>query len=123
MGEQMTEKEHWPTGIRLAEQGRMLEVSFESGEIFSLPAEFLRVSSPSAEVQGHTPAQKITVANKKNVAILRTEPIGNYAVRLVFDDMHDSGFFTWDYLFELGARQPQLWQAYLDDLAAKNLHR
>ncbi len=119
----MTSEEHWPTAIRLAEQGRVLEATFESGETFALPAEFLRVSSPSAEVQGHGPGQKVTVAGKKNVAILSTEPVGNYAVRLVFDDMHDSGFFTWDYLFELGARQPQLWQAYLNELAAKNLYR
>jgi DUF971 family protein len=119
----MSGKDHWPTAIRLTERGRVLEVSFETGESFSLPAEFLRVNSPSAEVQGHTPAQKITVAGKKNVAILRTEPVGSYAVRLVFDDGHDSGFFTWDYLFELGARQPELWQAYLDDIATKKLHR
>jgi DUF971 family protein len=119
----MTAKDHWPTAIRLAKEGRTLEVSFESGETFSLPAEFLRVSSPSAEVQGHAPEQKVTVAGKKNVAILRTEPVGNYAVRLVFDDLHDSGFFTWDYLFELGAGHTQLWQAYLDALDAKNLHR
>jgi DUF971 family protein len=116
-------EEVWPTAIHLAEQGRSLNVSFESGESFALPAEFLRVSSPSAEVQGHDPSQKVTVPGKKNVAILRVEPVGNYAVRLVFDDGHDSGFYTWVYLFDLGARQAELWQAYLIELEAKKLQR
>ncbi len=119
----MTNETHWPTAIGLKDEGHSLHVTFESGEAFALPAEFLRVNSPSAEVQGHAPGQKKTVAGKKDVAIIKAEPVGSYAVRLVFDDMHDSGFFTWDYLFDLGARQAQLWQAYLDDLAAKNLHR
>ena len=119
----MAGEEHWPTAIRLADRGRTLSVDFESGESFALPAEFLRVSSPSAEVQGHAASQKVTVPGKKDVAIARAEPVGSYAVRLVFDDGHDSGFFTWDYLFDLGARQAELWQAYLDELAAKNLHR
>jgi DUF971 family protein len=114
---------HWPTAIRLADAGRTLQVDYDSGECFALPAEYLRVSSPSAEVQGHTPSEKVTVPGKINVAILRAEPIGNYAARLVFDDGHDSGFYTWEYLFELGARQSELWQAYLDELAAKNLRR
>jgi DUF971 family protein len=119
----MTMEAHWPTAIRLADGGGALHVDFESGESFALPAEYLRVSSPSAEVQGHEPSQKVTVPGKKNVAILRTEPVGNYAARLVFDDGHDSGFYTWDYLFDLGARQDEIWQVYLDELAAKNLHR
>jgi DUF971 family protein len=116
-------EDHWPTAIQLADEGRTLKVSFESGETFALPAEFLRVSSPSAEVQGHDPSQKITVPGKKNVAIARVEPVGSYAVRLAFDDRHESGIFTWEYLFDLGARQAELWQAYLAELAAKNLHR
>lgn len=119
----MAGEDHWPTAIQLAEKGRTLNVSFESGETFALPAEFLRVSSPSAEVQGHDPSQKITVPGKKNVAIARVEPVGSYAVRLVFDDGHESGIFTWEYLFDLGARQTELWNAYLAELAAKNLHR
>lgn len=119
----MTNEAHWPTAIRLKDEGHNLEVEFESGEAFALPAEFLRVNSPSAEVQGHAPGQKTTVAGKKNVAIIKAEPVGSYAVRLVFDDMHDSGFFTWDYLFDLGARRKELWRDYLDELAAKNLHR
>ena len=119
----MTSVSHWPTEIRLADEGRTLQVSFDSGESFALAAEYLRVSSPSAEVQGHTPEQKVTVAGKQNVRIARAEPVGNYAARLVFDDGHDSGFFTWDYLFTLGAEHEKLWQAYLDELAAKRLHR
>jgi DUF971 family protein len=121
--ERVAGEDHWPQAIQLADQGKTLKVTFESGEIFALPAEFLRVSSPSAEVQGHDPSQKVTVPGKKNVAIARVEPVGNYAVRLVFDDGHDSGFYTWVYLFELGARQAELWQAYLDELAAKKLQR
>jgi DUF971 family protein len=116
-------EDHWPTAIRLADQGKTLNIEFESGEAFALPAEFLRVSSPSAEVQGHDPSQKITVPGKKNVAIAGVEPVGNYAVRLAFDDGHGSGFYTWTYLFDLGARQAELWQAYLVELAAKNLQR
>ncbi len=119
----MTNETHWPTAIRLTDQGHVLHIDFESGESFALPAELLRVSSPSAEVQGHHASQKITVAGKKNVAIARAEPVGSYATRLVFDDGHDSGFYTWDYLFELGARQDEIWRAYLDELAAKHLHR
>jgi len=119
----VTEESHWPTEIRLADEGRTLAVSFESGEIYALPAEYLRVSSPSAEVQGHTPAQRVTVSGKRHVAIRKAEPVGNYAVRLVFDDGHDSGFYTWDYLFALGAEHERRWAAYLDELAAKNLRR
>jgi DUF971 family protein len=119
----MTTQSPWPTEIRLADGGRTLQVGFETGESFALPAELLRVSSPSAEVQGHNAAQKITVFGKKNVRILRAEPVGSYAARLVFDDGHDSGFFTWEFLFALGKDQDKLWQAYLDELAAKNLHR
>jgi DUF971 family protein len=119
----MTGEDHWPTAIQLADQGRTLKVSFESGETFALPAEFLRVNSPSAEVQGHDPSQKVTVPGKKNVLIASVEPVGAYAARLVFGDGHASGIFTWEYLFNLGARQAELWQAYLAELAAKNLHR
>jgi DUF971 family protein len=119
----VTSESHWPTTIRLAEEGQTLHVAFEGGESYALPAEYLRVNSPSAEVQGHSPDQKITVSGKKNVRILRAEPVGRYAARLIFDDGHDSGFFTWEYLFTLGAGRETLWQAYLDDLAAKNLHR
>ena len=114
---------HWPTQIRLTDEGRSLHVAFDTGEAFTLSAEYLRVCSPSAEVQGHSPSQKQTVPGKKNVAILKVEPVGNYAVRLSFDDFHDTGIFTWRYLYQLGAEKAELWQAYLDDLAAKHLHR
>jgi DUF971 family protein len=117
------EATHWPTAIRLADEGRTLHVTFDSGESYALPAEYLRVCSPSAEVQGHAPSQKQTVAGKKNVIVIKVEPVGNYAVRLTFDDLHNTGLFTWRYLYQLGAEQAQMWQAYLDELAAKNLHR
>jgi DUF971 family protein len=88
-----------------------------------LPAEMLRVLSPSAEVQGHSPEQRVIVPGKRNVAISRIEPVGNYAVRIVFDDFHDTGIFTWHYLRELGEEREERWQAYLDELAAKGLSR
>jgi DUF971 family protein len=113
----------WPTELRLAKDKRVLTVSFEDGKSFALPAELLRVLSPSAEVQGHSEAQRVTVAGKKDVRILRIEPIGNYAARIVFDDGHDTGLFAWDYLRELGEHQDDRWQAYLADLAAKKLAR
>jgi DUF971 family protein len=119
----VTEASHWPTEIRLADGGKTLVVTFEGGESFALPAEYLRVNSPSAEVQGHTAAQKITVSGKRNVAIRTAEPVGSYAAKLVFDDGHDSGFYTWDYLFTLGAEHERRWEAYLDELAARNLRR
>jgi DUF971 family protein len=83
----------------------------------------LRVLSPSAEVQGHSPEQRVTVPGKRNVAISRVEPVGNYAVRIVFDDFHDTGIFTWHYLRELGEEKEERWQAYLDELATKGLSR
>ena|SRR5680860_114398 len=113
----------WPTELRLDKDKRVLTVAFEDGRSFALPAEFLRVLSPSAEVQGHSEAQRVTVAGKKNVGILRLEPVGNYAVRVVFDDGHDTGLFVWAYLRELGENKEARWQAYLQDLAAKHLLR
>jgi DUF971 family protein len=100
-----------------------LRVSFDDGSAFDLPAEYLRVTSPSAEVQGHSPSERKTVPGKRNVEIIRIEPVGNYAVRLVFDDMHDTGIFGWDYLHELGSRHAERWQAYLADLDSKGLSR
>jgi DUF971 family protein len=113
----------WPTELRLHKDGRTLTVSFDSGERFDLPAEYLRVKSPSAEVQGHSPDQRITVPAKKNVAILEVIPVGNYAVRLAFDDMHSTGIFGWTYLRELGRNYAEFWQDYLDELASKRLSR
>ncbi len=115
--------ERWPTELRLSKDKRSLHVAFEDGAAFDLPAEYLRVTSPSAEVQGHSPAERKTVPGKREVAILSVEPVGNYAVKLVFDDMHDTGIYGWDYLYRLGAEQGEKWQAYLDELAAKGLSR
>ena len=111
------------TEIRLNRADRMLHVHFDDGTDCALSAEYLRVESPSAEVQGHSPTQKVTVAGKRNVAIIAIEPVGNYAVRLTFDDLHNTGIYTWDYLHELGAEQPRLWPAYLAAMAAKGLSR
>ena len=113
----------WPTELRLDKDKRVLTVTFDDGKSFLLPAELLRVLSPSAEVQGHSEAQRVTVGGKKNVSILRLEPVGNYAVRIVFDDGHDTGLFVWNYLRELGESKETRWQAYLADLAAKHLSR
>ena len=113
----------WPTELRLHKDRKTLTVTFGNAEGFDLPAEYLRVRSPSAEVQGHSPDERKTVAGKKNVAILEVLPIGNYAVRLVFDDLHSTGIFSWDYLFELGRDRDAKWQEYLDELAGKGLSR
>jgi DUF971 family protein len=111
------------TEIRLDRASRVLHVTFDDGTVHALPAEYLRVESPSAEVQGHHPGQKQVVAGRRHVSIIGIEPVGHYAVRLVFDDLHDSGIFSWDYLHELGRKQDQLWPAYLDALAARGLSR
>ena len=113
----------WPTELRLAKDKKSLAVTFEGGESFTLPAEYLRVTSPSAEVQGHSANERKTVPGKRNVAILEVHPIGNYAVRLVFDDMHSTGIYSWDYLRELGSNHKRIWQEYLDELASKHLSR
>jgi DUF971 family protein len=113
----------WPTEIRLSQDKRRLTVSFEDGTSHELSSELLRVMSPSAEVQGHSAAERKTVGGKENVAILAVEPVGNYAVRLVFDDMHNTGLFTWGYLAELGVDKEARWTAYLAELAAKGLSR
>ena len=117
------ESRPWPTELRLSKDKKMLTVAFEGGERFALPAEYLRVKSPSAEVQGHSPDERKTVPGKRNVMILEVQPVGNYAIRPVFDDMHSTGIFSWDYLLELGQSQPRYWQEYLDELAAKGMTR
>ena len=123
----MTESEagatSWPTEIRLKKDEKILEVEFDDGRRFSLPAELLRVESPSAEVQGHSPSQKQIVAGRRHVGIMEVEPVGNYAVRLRFDDMHDTGLYSWSYLRKLGEEQDTLWQAYLDALEQRGLSR
>ncbi len=113
----------WPTELRLAKDRKTLAVSFDNGERFALAAEYLRVTSPSAEVQGHSPDERKTVPGKRNVAILEVHPIGNYAVRLVFDDLHSTGIYSWDYLAELGREHERRWRDYVDELAAKGLSR
>ena len=114
---------HWPVEIRLKRAERALEIDFDDGRHFRFPAELLRVESPSAEVQGHGPSQKQTIAGRAHVGILELEPVGNYAVRIKFDDLHDTGIYSWAYLYELGERQDELWAAYLKALAAKGLSR
>jgi DUF971 family protein len=113
----------WPTELRLRKDRKALIVSFDNGETFTLDAEYLRVKSPSAEVQGHAPEERKTVPGKRDVQILEVQPVGNYAVRLVFDDMHSTGIYSWDYLHDLGLNHPAYWQDYLDELAAKGLKR
>lgn len=112
-----------PVEIRLDRGSGVLHVEFDDGTAYALPAEYLRVESPSAEVQGHHPDQKQIVAGRRHVGIIGIEPVGHYAVRLVFDDLHDSGIFSWDYLRELGQEQDQRWARYLDGLASRNLSR
>ena len=114
---------HWPVELRLKRAEKVLAVSFDDGARFELPAELLRVESPSAEVQGHGAGQKKTIAGRRHVAIVGVEPVGNYAVKLVFDDTHDTGIYSWNYLYELGTRQAEIWQAYLDRLAAEGKSR
>jgi DUF971 family protein len=107
-----------PTELRLRRQSRVLEVAFGPAEQYALPFEFLRVHSPSAEVKGHGPGQETLVLGKQTVGIREIEPVGQYAVRLVFDDGHDSGLYSWKYLRELGRDQATLWQGYLARVAA-----
>src|SRR6202165_2897837 len=114
---------HGPTEIRLQKDRRALIVSFDDGASFTLPAEYLRVESPSAEVQGHNPDERKTVPGKRDVQILEVLPVGNYAVRLVFDDMHSTGIYSWGYFHDLGREQETRFARYLEELAAKNLSR
>jgi DUF971 family protein len=113
----------WPVEIRLAKDRRALNVVFDDGASFELAAELLRVVSPSAEVQGHSEAERKTIGGKRNVTILSVDPVGNYAVRLGFDDMHSTGIFSWAFLYEIGRDAGRRFQSYLDDLAAKGLDR
>jgi DUF971 family protein len=119
----MSDADIWPSEIRLLEAGRRLKVSFENGECYELTAEHLRVRSPSAEVQGHSPEERRTVGGKRDVAIMTIEPVGHYAVRLGFDDLHDTGIYTWPYLHALGVGGERDFAAYLQELAEKGLDR
>jgi DUF971 family protein len=113
----------WPSELRVNAARDGLTISFDSAERHELPAEYLRVESPSAEVQGHGPLERQLVPKKRHVKIARLEPVGHYAVRIVFDDGHDTGLFTWAYLLELGREREEKWQAYLEALTAKGLTR
>jgi len=119
----MAKSDLWPTELKVDKDRRLLTIAFDDGASFALPAELLRVMSPSAEVQGHSPEERVTVPGKKAVRILRIEPVGNYAARIVFDDGHDTGLYTWTYLRELGESKEERFQDYLAELAAKRLSR
>ncbi len=123
MSDSGTGTKPWPSELRVSPDKRTLTVTFEAGGSHSFSAEMLRVMSPSAEVQGHSPDQRVTVPNKANVSIKQLLPVGNYAIRIVFDDGHDSGLFTWVYLAELGANKDAKWQAYLVELKEKGMSR
>ena len=112
-----------PTELRVAKDRRALTVTFDTGERFEMSAELLRVESPSAEVQGHDPSQKKIIPGKRNVEILKVEPVGNYAVRLVFDDMHDTGIYSWDAFYRIGSRAETLMNTYLEKLAELGMSR
>jgi len=116
----MTEQ---PTDITLHQKSKLLEVTFEDGANFKLPFEFLRVYSPSAEVRGHGPDQKVLQTGKINVSLVGVEPVGSYALKLVFDDGHDTGLYSWEYLYDLGKNQSTLWQDYLQKLAETGASR
>ncbi len=114
---------YWPTDIRYDKSRKLLTLVFNDGVTFEFPAELLRVESPSAEVQGHGPGQKQLVAGRRHVGITAIEPVGRYAIRLVFDDLHDTGLYSWRYLRDLGQRQEAIWQDYLDRLKAAGATR
>jgi DUF971 family protein len=119
----MNPKTPRPTEITLHKQSRVLDVAFDDGTRFELPCEYLRVFSPSAEVRGHGPGQEVLQLGKRDVAIDAVEPVGVYAVKLVFSDGHDTGIYSWDYLYDLGMRQDELWRRYLERIAAAGASR
>ena len=112
-----------PTEIKVHQVSKLLEISYDNGETFRLPFELLRVYSPSAEVRGHGPGQEILQVGKKDIALNKVDPVGNYAVQLHFSDGHNTGIYSWDYLHELGAGQTQLWQTYLERIATAGASR
>ncbi len=112
-----------PTKLTVRRDKKSLEITFNDGTVYEYPAETLRVLSPSAEVQGHSPDQRVTVGGKRNVEIMQMEPVGNYAVRITFDDMHNTGIFSWDYFRELGENYETRWAEYLSELEEKGLSR
>ena len=112
-----------PTEIKLHQASRVLEIAFSDSRTFRLPYEFLRVHSPSAEVRGHGPGQEVLQVGKREVGIKEVEPVGRYAIRPTFSDGHDTGIYSWDYLYDLGMRQDEMWQRYLDRMAAAGASR
>jgi DUF971 family protein len=112
-----------PTEIKLHQNSRLLEIAFSDGQTFRMPYEYLRVYSPSAEVRGHGPGQEVLQAGKRDVGIKELEAVGHYAIRPTFTDGHDTGIYSWDYLYDLGVRQDELWQRYLDRLAKAGASR
>ncbi len=112
-----------PTEIKLHQKSRVLEIAFDDGKSFRVECELLRVYSPSAEVRGHGPGQEVLQSGKKDVEITAVEPVGNYAVRLVFSDGHDTGLYSWDYLYGLGMDKERLWKAYLERMAKEGASR
>jgi DUF971 family protein len=119
----MTASAHFPASLTVHQQSRALEIEFDDGRTFRIPFELMRVYSPSAEVQGHGPGQETLQTGKRDVVITDIEPVGHYAVKPTFSDGHDSGLFTWDYLYRLGAEQETLFAQYLRRLAAAGLDR
>lgn len=123
MSEDRFSTQAWPTEITLRKAEKCLVVAFDDGRRFELPAEYLRVESPSAEVQGHSPDQKKLVPGRRHVGIMELEPVGNYAIRITFDDLHDTGIFSWKYLHQLGLEYEERWAKYLSELRARGLSR
>jgi DUF971 family protein len=119
----LPEAQPWPVELRVNRVEKRLIVTFDNGERFELPAELLRVESPSAEVQGHGPSQKTILAGRRHVGIMDLEPVGNYAVRIRFDDLHDTGMYSWRYLYHLGKNRDRLWSDYLKALEERGLSR
>ena len=115
--------EYWPTEIRLSLDKRQLTITFDNGQRFELPAEYLRVETPSAEARGHSPADRKTVFGKRDVEITQVQPVGNYALKLVFSDGHSTGIYGWNFLAELGLRRDEIWAEYLVQLEAESLSR
>ena len=113
----------WPLEIRVKSKEKMLEVDFDDGASFAIAAELLRVESPSAEIQGHGLGQKVTPAGRRHVSILNVEPVGNYAIIIIFDDLHDTGIFSWQYLYDLGTNQKDLLDSYIERLNELGLSR
>lgn len=119
----MTGSEPWPTALDYDPGQKILNVAFDNGDRFALAAEYLRVESPSAEVQGHHPSEKQIVPGRAHIGILNMEPVGNYAVRIIFDDLHDTGIYSWRYLHELGRDHDARWARYLQALNERGLSR